>query len=293
MVLELDAFIYELKIHLYLNYCNQIIHYLDISQDPNTTNEYLLVMQYANGGDLQNYLKNNFNNLTCYGVLMWEISSEYPPFKEFNDATICAIIINKACENTIPDTPKDYEKLYKKCWDQEPEKRPTITEILEEFSKMSFINKPIKINSNMFELINNKLNNKVKVINYDELIDLEPLDEGGFGSIIKATWSKTNNYAVCKRLTDTSIFKCDDDKLGVLVKEPEQRPIIKEVLKNFLKMGFGRKIDDETTKNIITEHTNNISDPDLQVGDSIQYVTYDELDGQDTSYDQQLDTNID
>ena len=33
--------------------------------DPNT-NEYLLLMQYANGSNLQNYLKNNFNNLTWY-----------------------------------------------------------------------------------------------------------------------------------------------------------------------------------------------------------------------------------
>ncbi|CAI2200405.1 18261_t:CDS:2, partial [Funneliformis geosporum] len=47
-------------------------------------------------------------------------------------------------EATITDTPKDYEKLYKKCWDQEPKQRPIITEILEEFSMMKFINKPIK-----------------------------------------------------------------------------------------------------------------------------------------------------
>ena len=28
------------------------------------TKEYLLVMQYADGGDLRNYLENNFKNLT-------------------------------------------------------------------------------------------------------------------------------------------------------------------------------------------------------------------------------------
>src|SRR4051794_16965456 len=70
----------------------------------------------------------------------------------------------------------------------------------------------------MFELIN-KLNNKVKVIHFDELIDLKLLDEGSFGSIIKAIWSKTNNYTVCKRLTNTSIFKCDDDKLSAFIYE--------------------------------------------------------------------------
>ncbi len=86
---QLDAFIHELKIHLRVDHCDQIIRCLGVSQgnfnililiyiflkknnffinlitvlDP-TTKEYLLVMQYANCGDLQSYLKNNFNNLT-------------------------------------------------------------------------------------------------------------------------------------------------------------------------------------------------------------------------------------
>ncbi|GBC26195.2 kinase-like domain-containing protein [Rhizophagus irregularis DAOM 181602=DAOM 197198] len=59
----LDAFIHELKMHLQLGYSDRIIHCLGISIDP-TTNKYLLIMQYADGGDLQNYLKTNFKNLT-------------------------------------------------------------------------------------------------------------------------------------------------------------------------------------------------------------------------------------
>ncbi|CAG8736884.1 15382_t:CDS:2, partial [Funneliformis mosseae] len=94
------------------------------------------------------------SDIYSYGILMWKISSGYPPFKDLNDATIYAIISNKACKKAILDTPKDYKKLYK------------------------------------------NLNNKVKVIHFDELIDLKPLDEGGFGSIIKVTWSKATNYAV-------------------------------------------------------------------------------------------------
>ncbi|CAI2167259.1 5713_t:CDS:2 [Funneliformis geosporum] len=193
----------------------------NLAKHPNT-NEFLLVMQYANDGDLQSYLKNNFNNLNwndkkmlafqiadglnylhnkdvlhrdfhsknivihnkiakitdfgfskiennstihigvcgraayiepqilanpkfqyikasdiySYGVLMWEISSGYSPFN--NNPNIIAIASGKSRENTIKETPKDYEILYKKCWDQEPKQRPTTKEILEEFSKMGF-----------------------------------------------------------------------------------------------------------------------------------------------------------
>ncbi len=80
------------------------------------------------------------SDIYSYGVLMWEISSGYPPFKDIirnNNMISLAIDINNGVrEVTIPDTPKDYEELYKKCWNQEPEQRPTIKQVLEEFSKM-------------------------------------------------------------------------------------------------------------------------------------------------------------
>uniref|UniRef100_U9V3V1 Protein kinase domain-containing protein n=1 Tax=Rhizophagus irregularis (strain DAOM 181602 / DAOM 197198 / MUCL 43194) TaxID=747089 RepID=U9V3V1_RHIID len=224
----LDAFIHELKMHMHLNYSDRIIRCFGISSDPKT-NEYLLIMQYANDGDLQNYLKNNFKDLTwndkkklafqiadglnylhnenilhrdlhskniaihennakimdfgisknqnnqtstayvgnfgvvaymeprrfvdpnfpytkssdvySFGVLMWEISSGYPPFKDNDNKVALAVSIsNGAREVTILGTPKEYEKLYKNCWNQEPEQRPTINEILDEFERMGFVN---------------------------------------------------------------------------------------------------------------------------------------------------------
>ncbi|RGB31485.1 kinase-like domain-containing protein [Rhizophagus diaphanus] len=133
----LDAFIHELKIHLHFDYCDRIIRCLGISQDV-TTKEYLLVMQYANGGDLRSYLKENVlhrdlhskniviheNNakiidfdIYSFGVLMWEISSGCLPFK---------------------DCITENEKNIIKCWDQDPNQRPIINKVLEEFEKMGF-----------------------------------------------------------------------------------------------------------------------------------------------------------
>ncbi|RGB31484.1 kinase-like domain-containing protein [Rhizophagus diaphanus] len=220
----LDAFIHELKIHLHFDYCDRIVRCFGISQDV-TTNEYLLVMQYANGGDLRNYLKDNFKKLTwgdkkrlafqiadglnylhnenilhrdlhsknivihennakiidfgiskiqnqssvyignfgniayvepkrildskfpytkssdiySFGVLMWEISSGYTPFKDcVTEDEKAALICAGKREIPIPETPKEYEELYIKCWDQEPKQRPIISKVLEEFEKMGF-----------------------------------------------------------------------------------------------------------------------------------------------------------
>ncbi|GBC52738.2 kinase-like domain-containing protein [Rhizophagus irregularis DAOM 181602=DAOM 197198] len=232
----LDAFKHELKMHLHLNYGDRIIQLFGISLDQNTS-EYHLIMQFANGGDLQNYLKENFMNLTwndkkklafqiadglnylhnenilhrdlhsknivihnsnakitdfgiskdqnnqtsmayignfgviaymepkrlinpkfpytkssdiySFGVLMWEISSGFPPFKDNDNRVALAISINTGIrEVTALGTPEEYGKLYKNCWNQEPEQRPTINEILNEFEKMGFGN---NVTSNLVE----------------------------------------------------------------------------------------------------------------------------------------------
>ncbi|CAG8572236.1 706_t:CDS:2 [Funneliformis mosseae] len=225
-------------------------------------------MQYANGGDLQNYLKNNFNNLTWYNKKKLAIQianglnylyNEDVLHRDFHSKNI--LIHNNNAKITEFGTSKIRNNSTTHIGPCEPEQRPTITEILEEFSKMSLINKPIKS----------------KVIHFDELIDLEPLGEGGFGSIIKATRSKTNNYTVCKKLTNTSISQAGTPEIyEKLYKKcwKQEDQLLKKVLKKFLKMGFGKNIDVETTK----KHTNNNSDPDSQVDDSIQFVTYDGLD---------------
>ncbi|CAI2166207.1 2344_t:CDS:2, partial [Funneliformis geosporum] len=81
------------------------------------------------------------SDIYSYGILMWEISSGYPPFEDKynnNQDLIIDITCHKVRETTIPNTPDDYEKLYKKCWKQEPEQRPNIKEVLQKFLKMGF-----------------------------------------------------------------------------------------------------------------------------------------------------------
>ncbi|CAB5134431.1 unnamed protein product [Rhizophagus irregularis] len=100
----------------------------------------------------QNFPYTKSSDIYSFGVLMWEISSGYSPFKDWDKASLPYKINNGVREDTIPDTPIEYEKLYKNCWDQEPERRPTINDVLDEFEKMGFginaRNKSIKDNEN-------------------------------------------------------------------------------------------------------------------------------------------------
>ncbi|GBC04843.1 hypothetical protein RclHR1_00590029 [Rhizophagus clarus] len=57
-------FINELKsFNQYRNRFKHVIKYYGITQDPNTR-EHMIIMQYADGGDLHNYLQENFKNVT-------------------------------------------------------------------------------------------------------------------------------------------------------------------------------------------------------------------------------------
>ncbi|GBC26197.2 kinase-like domain-containing protein [Rhizophagus irregularis DAOM 181602=DAOM 197198] len=102
----------------------------------------------------QNFPYTKSSDIYSFGVLMWEISSGYPPFKDCDNKVALAFEINNGVrEVTIPDTPIEYEGLYKNCWNQVPEQRPIINKVLDEFEKMGFgintRNKSIKDNENL------------------------------------------------------------------------------------------------------------------------------------------------
>ncbi|CAB4391063.1 unnamed protein product [Rhizophagus irregularis] len=221
--LVVKELVHELKLRLRVEFYNNIIGFYGITTKENEidkTKEYLLVTEYADSGNLRNYLKNNFHRLTwdnkyelayqlagavsylheeemvhldlhsksilvhqniikladfgltrrieeasknqtrpfsipytdpkrltnrkynlnqksdvySIGVLLWEISSGRPPF--YNDGKAYDIgliyeISQGNREKPIPGTPDSYVKIYTECWNQEPDNRPTIDEVVD------------------------------------------------------------------------------------------------------------------------------------------------------------------
>ncbi|RIB19656.1 kinase-like domain-containing protein [Gigaspora rosea] len=65
------------------------------------------------------------------GVLMWEISSGYPPFKNKHLIVPLAVEIgNGVRENPIEGTPSAYVKVFEDCWKHDPDSRPDIQQVL-------------------------------------------------------------------------------------------------------------------------------------------------------------------
>lgn len=61
-----------------------------------------------------------------YGIILWEIASREPPFKNLSGLQVSMEVLNNDLRPKIPkNTPESYVKLMKKCWDREPSKRPS------------------------------------------------------------------------------------------------------------------------------------------------------------------------
>ncbi|PKK62431.1 hypothetical protein RhiirC2_855699 [Rhizophagus irregularis] len=77
------------------------------------------------------------SDIYSLGVLMWELSSGYPPFHNNEDLIVLKIrLIEGIREDPISNTPCEYLKLYQSCWNSEPGARPSIEQV---FNKLEEI----------------------------------------------------------------------------------------------------------------------------------------------------------
>ena len=65
------------------------------------------------------------------GMLMWEIFSGYPPFDDrAHDYHLIFDICEGLRPTILPEMPQDYVEMMQKCWNADPSKRPTISDLL-------------------------------------------------------------------------------------------------------------------------------------------------------------------
>src|SRR5205807_445370 len=81
------------------------------------------------------------SDIYSFGMIMWEFTTGKKPFHDRPHNHILILDILKGERPQIADdTPEFYVELMKKCWDHNPENRPTAEEILDCFKEHSSFN---------------------------------------------------------------------------------------------------------------------------------------------------------
>ncbi|PKY54557.1 hypothetical protein RhiirA4_473430 [Rhizophagus irregularis] len=71
-------------------------------------------------------------------MLMWEISSEQPPFiNHEHDYNLVMNITNGIRPKIVLGTPTEYKNLMEQCWDADPSKRPGTNTLMKKIRKMN------------------------------------------------------------------------------------------------------------------------------------------------------------
>ncbi|CAI2172753.1 1754_t:CDS:2 [Funneliformis geosporum] len=131
---------------------------------------------------------NEKSDVYSVGVLLWEISSGRPPFyikDEGYDISLAVEILGGLREKIIPGTPEEYVKIYNVCWDNEPNNRPSMNQVVDKLNAIITITNTTENNqSNDYEPnvqqrrlnvinassdINNSLGNESQIIRFDQL----------------------------------------------------------------------------------------------------------------------------
>ena len=119
--------------------CECKIGDLGLSQPANNTsssnNEIYGVIPYI-APEIFNGVKfSKASDIYSIGMIMWELTTGCKPFAnvEHNIDLIYNIIDGQRPEIT-EDTPEFFANLMKKCWDNDPTKRPSISEVRESFN---------------------------------------------------------------------------------------------------------------------------------------------------------------
>ncbi|RGB36158.1 kinase-like domain-containing protein [Rhizophagus diaphanus] len=302
--------VHEIKLQRDVDYSNNIIRFHGISkfESENRMNNYMLVIEYADGGTLKNYLKKSFTDLTwnnkynlayqlvcgvsclhnegivhcdlnssnilihqntikladfglskrigassnfqsklfgvipyvdpkkftrrrnknnqmqmyslneksdiySIGVLLWEISSGQPPFLSFkyeDNIALIMYILDGFRETPVTGTPEDYINLYIKCWDSEPDNRPTIYQVVDWLKTNVSDNFESQTNENTNERIDwikKAIEEEyLQYYDYKQFSDIRQVGTGGFGTVFRANLKNSEQQFALKsfKLNNTS-----------------------------------------------------------------------------------------
>ncbi|CAI2177253.1 17901_t:CDS:2, partial [Funneliformis geosporum] len=195
-----------------------------LAEESRIASKVLGILPYLDPKSLDKKMDYKFNkksDVYSIGILMWQISSGYQPFKGVTyDGCLSLSILNGKRENIIDETPPEYSNLYQECWKYENDMRPNMQKVVSTLKTMISLEIGEIIIPNHFEEIELPIKDNFslkssKEIN-EELEDLELSEDFNFYNIInESSSSLQSNITTQSSITGyknrlSSLFQVDN-----------------------------------------------------------------------------------
>ncbi|GBC09411.1 hypothetical protein RclHR1_08830013, partial [Rhizophagus clarus] len=179
-------------------------------------NEIYGVMPYMAPEILRNKPYTPASDIYSFSMIMWEFTSGIPPFNhKAHDLQLSSNICKGERPEIMGDTPKCYVDLMRKCWDSDPENRPTITELEYKISEwVRCTNEYYRINKGgNYKFLVPNLDNELKNDMYEfvEANNALVQEKTNISTISTIIQSHPQAYYTSRNLTENS--KCLDCKI--------------------------------------------------------------------------------
>ena len=135
------------------------------------------------------------SDIYSIAMIMWELSSELPPFFNYeHDYDLAMNIINGIRLKIVSGTPLQYKSLMKQCWDANPLKRPDIKTLEHKMHKLYVSYQSMQNESFRYEINNDDLetnhsssrlfSNTSKIHEFGNLLEPKNATEGKYSLMV-------------------------------------------------------------------------------------------------------------
>ncbi|POG65435.1 kinase-like domain-containing protein [Rhizophagus irregularis DAOM 181602=DAOM 197198] len=212
----------------------------EVSRAHSTNSSLFGIIPYIDPEKLRNpkYSLNKMSDVYSIGILLWEISSGHPPFKdESYDLSLFIQISQDYRETIVPGTPIDYSNLYTECWNGVPDNRPTMDQVVVKL-KTTLANSNITTENDQTDKLNSKLQNEQQV--NDNIPNTTDSVHGDLSQFI-------NNFHKMDIKETTSPTTSMDVNENIF--EEELRIVVDELVNHYLK-----EINEGKERNVRKQH---------------------------------------